>query len=103
MNPDLRAKLLALAQEMDDSPYERANAYGWQLQELVEKEWPVAGQADARHETHVCAWEYVPYFDVPGVETPNWRCVKRWSDGTRCHATRDKLPTDPQVQEYFRP
>lgn len=102
MNPELRRKILALADEMDSSPYEQASAFGWQLKELVEKDWPEP-PPDGQSESHVCAWEYVPYHDAPGVETPEWRCVKRWSDGSRCRATRDRLPTDPQVTEYHRP
>jgi hypothetical protein len=91
MSPELRAKLLALAEEMDTSPYESAAAFGWQLKELIEKEWPVPPAAPAspdddpayRVESHTCVWLYEPLW-VDGEERPEWRCVKRWSNGERC-------------------
>lgn len=104
MSEDIRAALLKLADDMESSPYETADCYGWQVRELAEKlpappptPEPAAlasGDEDPayRVESHTCAWEYVPGW-VDGAEWPEWRCVKRWSDGSRCHArtTREEL------------
>jgi len=92
VNPDLRAKLLALAEEMDDSPYESASAFGWQLKELIEEGWPEP--KEPTHETHICAWER--------VALDQHRCVKRWSDGSRCNAVRADIPHHPQTAQHVR-
>lgn len=53
-------------------------------------------------EQHVCAWEYVPYMHE-GLETPEWRCAKRWSDGQRCTARRAVSPTGREEMRRYVP
>lgn len=70
---------------------------------MTEARWafPVT-QPQGRVESHVCHWQYAPLV-VDGQVEPEWRCVKRWSDGTRCRATLEKLPEGPVLTEYARP